>query len=107
MGYLRTIINKKSRHIIGFFSVLTFLFFAHVIPVVAQCAMCRATVESTVSEGSVGIAAKLNTGILYLFVIPYLVVSIVGILWYKTSKRSYQKNQILERRRKAITSLKK
>jgi hypothetical protein len=54
----------------------------------AQCAMCRASVESTVSEGNIGLAAKLNTGILYLFVTPYLVVAIVAYLWYKKSKQN-------------------
>jgi hypothetical protein len=50
--------------------------------------MCRASVESTVSEGNIGLAAKLNTGILYLFVTPYIVVAIVAYLWYKKSKQN-------------------
>jgi len=52
----------------------------------AQCAMCRAAVENNVSEGSAGLSAGLNTGILYLFVAPYLLVVIIGYLWYKKSK---------------------
>ena len=40
----------------------------------AQCAMCRSTLENNVSNGDVGIAAKLNFGILYLFLTPYLLV---------------------------------
>jgi len=55
---------------------------------VAQCAMCRATVENNVSNGEVGIAASLNFGILYLFVFPYITIGVIGYLWYKHSKRN-------------------
>ena len=52
----------------------------------AQCAMCRATVENNFSNGKPGIAAGLNTGILYLLVMPYLAAMILGFLWYRSSK---------------------
>jgi len=57
----------------------------------AQCAMCRATVENNVSNGEIGIGAGLNFGILYLFVTPYLAIMVVGYLWYKNSKANAQK----------------
>lgn len=60
----------------------------------AQCAMCRAAVENNVSEGSVSLSAGLNTGILYLFVAPYLMVAIIAFLWYKKRKVHAQKIQI-------------
>ena len=53
--------------------------------VLAQCAMCRATVENNVSNGEAGIAASLNFGILYLFVFPYITIGVIGYLWYKHS----------------------
>ena len=52
----------------------------------AQCAMCRATIENNVSNGDVGIGASLNFGILYLFVMPYLAIGTVAYLWYRNSK---------------------
>ena len=52
----------------------------------AQCAMCRASVENNISESSSGLSAGLNTGILYLFVTPYLMVALIGFLWYWKSK---------------------
>ena len=58
----------------------------------AQCAMCRATLENNVSNGNIGIAAGINFGILYLFVAPYLAVSIIAYLWYRTSKSNERKN---------------
>ena len=60
--------------------------------VAAQCAMCRATVESNVSAGDGGIGENLNTGILYLFFTPYLALAVIGYLWYKSSKANAAKN---------------
>lgn len=57
----------------------------------SQCAMCRATVESNVGTGSKDpeseVGSGLNTGILYLMVVPYLLIGTVGFLWYKSNKK--------------------
>lgn len=52
----------------------------------AQCAMCRSTLENNFSNGDPGIAAGINTGILYLLILPYLTIAVLGILWYKSTK---------------------
>lgn len=54
----------------------------------AQCAMCKATVESNSKTGDKSIGRGLNAGILYLMTIPYILVSVVGYLWYKNSKKN-------------------
>jgi hypothetical protein len=54
----------------------------------AQCAMCRATLENNVSNGDVGIAAGINFGILYLFATPYIAISVIAFLWYRTSRKN-------------------
>lgn len=54
----------------------------------AQCAMCRSTLENNVSQGEPGIAAGINTGILYLLAFPYLAALIIGYFWYKSSKKA-------------------
>lgn len=51
----------------------------------AQCAMCRASVESNIKEGN-GVGAGLNAGILYLMSIPYIILSVIGYFWYKSSR---------------------
>lgn len=56
----------------------------------AQCAMCRSTLENNFSNGNPGIAAGINTGILYLLVLPYLAVITLGYFWYKSSKSGQQ-----------------
>lgn len=73
--------------------LITFLFF-NVRNIVAQCAMCRATVENNVNNGEIGIAGSLNFGILYLFAAPYLVAMVIGILWYRNSKKQNKKVDI-------------
>jgi hypothetical protein len=54
----------------------------------AQCAMCRASVENSISADSESFGASLNTGILYLFVIPYLLVALIAFLWYRGSHKN-------------------
>ena len=54
----------------------------------AQCAMCRSTLENNFSNGNPGIAAGINTGILYLLAIPYLAAMVLGYLWFKSSRNA-------------------
>lgn len=55
----------------------------------AQCAMCRASLES---EGNSTKLEAVNDGIVYLMVIPYVLVGVVGYLIYRMySKKSADK----------------
>ncbi|NBP70790.1 MAG: hypothetical protein EBU52_18875 [Cytophagia bacterium] len=67
---------------------LILLLILSVSEVMAQCAMCRTQLENNVSNGSPGIAAGINTGILYLLVMPYLAIMILGYFWYKSSRKN-------------------
>jgi hypothetical protein len=70
---------KSQRSLIT--SVLVFLisiFFS--ISANAQCAMCRAALES---EGNQAKAKGINDGIVYLMVIPYVLVGLVFFAVYK------------------------
>lgn len=70
----------------------------------AQCAMCRMTVESTVSNGRSQIASNLNHGILYLLSAPYLLVATIGYLWWRSSKKNRSPQTLLRQRiRKALS----
>ncbi|HEV7346739.1 hypothetical protein [Telluribacter sp.] len=64
----------------------------------AQCAMCRGSVESTMGNGRNNVGVGLNTGIVYLFVMPYLAVAVVGYLWYRNSKKLKAERQLLASR---------
>lgn len=68
--------------------LLTFMLIAG-LPVasMAQCAMCRTQLENNVSNGDPGIAAGINTGILYLLSMPYLCILVIGYFWYKSTRK--------------------
>ena len=59
----------------------------------AQCAMCRGSVESSISDGGASMAANLNLGIMYLFFTPYVVFGALAFFWYRASKRNARKIQ--------------
>ncbi|WKK81774.1 hypothetical protein [Marivirga arenosa] len=76
--------------------LLIVFLFINSADILAQCAMCRATVENNVNNGEIGIASSLNFGILYLFAAPYLVVMVIGFFWYRNSKNQKKKIDIKE-----------
>ena len=71
----------------------------------AQCAMCRSTIESTISNGRSNIATGLNTGILYLLTAPYLAVGVVTWLWFRQSKQEQQARIAKLRLRQKVSQL--
>ena|SRR5690606_11734924 len=46
----------------------------------AQCAMCRAVLES---DGNTSVAEGINNGIVYLMAVPYLLVAGIFFIIYK------------------------
>ncbi|WP_136667471.1 hypothetical protein [Flavobacterium sp. H122] len=64
----------------------TFLISYCLLPIAsnAQCAMCRASLEST---GDTAQAEAVNDGIVYLMAIPYILVGIAAIYIYKMYKK--------------------
>ena len=74
----------KKAFKIGFLSLVAFLLHTATF---AQCAMCRASVENNVANGDTSIAAGLNLGIMYLFVMPYLIAMVLGYFWYRNAKK--------------------
>ena len=60
------------------FCVLVSIFFS--LAANAQCAMCRAALAG---DSNVKKAEAVNNGIVYLMVIPYLLVAIIGYLIYR------------------------
>nr|WP_321230651.1 hypothetical protein [uncultured Psychroserpens sp.] len=63
----------KQKLIFSFFSMLFFL------KGNAQCAMCRAVLESEEGQST---AQGVNDGIMYLMAIPYLLVAGIGFMVY-------------------------
>lgn len=50
-----------------------------------QCAMCKASAETSLEAGA-NEAAGINTGVLYVLVISFFMLSFVGYLMYKGNK---------------------
>lgn len=75
--------NQKSN---SKFRTLIFgiCFFFIEISVNAQCAMCRAALSG---DSNTKKAEAVNDGIVYLMVIPYLLVVIIGYLIYRMYKK--------------------
>lgn len=76
---------KSLRVLLLFFSLLLWA-----VSVEAQCAMCSATVEANTNEGGEA-GMGLNTGIFFLLAMPYLLFAVIGILWYRNSKKERNK----------------
>ncbi len=59
----------------------------------AQCPMCRMSAESNLQNG--GTAGKgLNNGILYMLATPYLLIGIVGYVWWRNRNRKQKEETI-------------
>jgi hypothetical protein len=65
---------RKVVVIILFFCIFFFLF---TDPIVAQCAMCKQAAESSLERNPNSIARGLNSGILYLMAVPYLMIAFI------------------------------
>ncbi len=57
--------------------------------------MCKASAESSIKDGN-KTAAGLNTGIMYLLFMPYLLVGGLGYYWYVSNKKKQQAEEAAE-----------
>ena len=53
----------------------------------AQCPMCRMSAESNLQNGGTE-GRGLNTGILYMLAMPYMLVAVIGFWWWRNRKPS-------------------
>lgn len=83
---------KKINNIIFLLAFLFVLMFFNQTAS-AQCAMCKSVIENNASEGS-NLAAGLNTGILYLAAMPYLLITFIVFLLYRSHKKNVREKQI-------------
>lgn len=52
----------------------------------AQCSMCTISAEQGTKNGNTQ-GKGLNSGIIYLLVIPYILIAGIGVLWYKNYRK--------------------
>ena len=77
---------KILRNLLAILSLITILSIMAVEPAQAQCSMCTANAENSVSNGNTE-GKGLNDGILYLLAAPYLAIACIGFIWYKKYRR--------------------
>ena len=53
----------------------------------AQCAMCQRNAETSLKAGNTT-AKGLDTGILYIMMVPYALIGGIGYWWYKNYRKS-------------------
>ncbi len=70
------------------FLLFSFFFF---IRTNAQCAMCRAVLESGEDQST---AEGINDGIIFLMAVPYILVATVAYFIYRTYSKSQKSNNI-------------
>lgn len=93
---------KKVRFLLQSAFIALCLLLVNTQLLLAQCAMCKATVEN--AENSESFAAGLNAGILYLMSIPYILFGVIAFMWYRSSKKNKQKRDKIEQRIKSSVS---
>jgi len=77
-------LSIKSFLFVLFLLILLFVFNESAL---AQCPMCKASAEASLKGGS-SVAKGLNKGILYLLMMPYLLFSVIFLLWYKNYRKT-------------------
>lgn len=68
--------NRQDKRLV----LLLMISFFYSLGSQAQCAMCRASLESS---GDTSQAEAVNDGIVYLMIIPYVLVALIGFAIYK------------------------
>lgn len=58
----------------------------------AQCPMCKMSAESNLKGGGTA-AAGLNKGIIYLLIGPYIMMTVVGYLWWRNRRLVQEQEQ--------------
>ena len=79
-------IKDQLKIIMNKISLLFLLLIFFVIKLNAQCAMCKAAVETNLKDGG-SAGAGLNQGILYLMAMPYIAVLLFGIFYYLQQRK--------------------
>ncbi len=68
------------------FLLLLFLLLGTAAPANAQCPMCKMSAESNLQNGGTD-GRGLNSGILYMLLLPYLMVGGVGYWWWRNRRQ--------------------
>lgn len=71
------------------------LFIGLNLDVEAQCAMCKAQLESADQASANAKNTGINSGILYLMLFPYILIGGIAYMWYRSSQKNKKKEIIV------------
>lgn len=57
----------------------------------AQCAMCKAQLETADQASANAKNTGINSGILYLMLFPYILIGGIAYMWYRSSQKNKKK----------------
>lgn len=80
MNTIKRIIQRS----LPFILLLVVLLLPEVVD--AQCPMCRMTAESNLANGG-NEGQGLNNGILYMLATPYLLIGLIGYVWWRNRRK--------------------
>lgn len=75
----------KSSTVYSFFGLVLLMVLS--IDVEAQCAMCKAVLESNMQSGEDALGKGINEGIIYIMFVPYILMAVAGYFTYKHIKK--------------------
>jgi hypothetical protein len=75
----------KNVYIILAISILLIIGFT--VDSEAQCAMCRAQLETGATAGPDAKNTGINSGILYLMLFPYIIIGSIAFMWYRSNQK--------------------
>lgn len=85
---------KQITRITTILALALSLQFVSVPEVNAQCPMCRMSAESNLKNGGTN-GQGLNNGILYMLITPYLLVGVVGYIWWRNRRREGEEELVV------------
>jgi len=70
-------------------SLIVLLLLAFLPDVQAQCPMCKIAAESNLKDGGTA-GSGLNNGILYMLATPYVIIGLIGYMWWRNRKKEQE-----------------
>jgi hypothetical protein len=77
--------NQKTVKILRGLSAMSILIIVSSVDALAQCPMCRISLESNLKNGGTA-GSGINAGIFMLLGMPYLIVGTIAYVWWKNRK---------------------
>ncbi|MEO0471245.1 MAG: hypothetical protein AAF206_16570 [Bacteroidota bacterium] len=72
---------------IGYHIIVFCLLLFHYFQLAAQCTQCKSAAAAENEAGELVVGGGINAGVLYLLVLPFLLVFVVGGYWFWKSRQ--------------------